>query len=184
MNPQAGAGVTAPAQQLWVMGFSQKTSTFSSPTLVVDDTGQPTNVRPGWGAFFPDGKSVVFQHQSVVGSDGEGAALYTRKGELSRSAGPAPPTPRTSRCSTSSTASRRGHGVRAPAARAHQPDLHGGRRVGGRHPAGPLERREPQLRAHRQPAPGGRVRMGRLHEPARSPRDSCRAQLGDRPQPD
>ena len=83
-NPQAGPGVTAPAQQLWVTSFDQKTSTFSSPVLVVDDTGKPTNVRPGWGAFLPDGKSVVFQHQSAAGSDGNSAQLYTRKGELSQ----------------------------------------------------------------------------------------------------
>jgi hypothetical protein len=84
MNPQSGAGVTAPGQQLWVMHFDNMTSTFSSPVLVVDDTGQPSAVRPGWGAFLPDGKSVVFQHQSAAGADGNGAALFTRKGVLSQ----------------------------------------------------------------------------------------------------
>ncbi len=49
--------------------------------MVVDDTGKPAVTRPGWPAFFPDGKSVVFHHQTAAGLDGntEGA-LYTRKG--------------------------------------------------------------------------------------------------------
>jgi hypothetical protein len=83
-NPMSGAGVTAAAQQLWVLAFDTKTSTFSSPTLVVDDKGKPADTRPGWGAFFPDGKSVVFQHQSTAGYDGNGSSLYTRKNEHSQ----------------------------------------------------------------------------------------------------
>jgi len=85
-NPMAGPGVTTPAQQLWVtdFAFAAGTGTFSNPVLVVDDTGKPTDTRPGWGAFLPDGKSVVFQHQSKAGSDGNGSSLYTRKGELSQ----------------------------------------------------------------------------------------------------
>lgn len=86
MNPMAGSGVTTPAQQLWVMdfAFAAGSGTFSNPVLVVDDTGKPTDTRPGWGAFLPDGKSVVFQHQSQAGADGNGSSLYTRKGELSQ----------------------------------------------------------------------------------------------------
>jgi hypothetical protein len=83
VSPMSGSGIT-PAQQLWVVGFDQKTSAFSSPVLVVDDTGKPTDTRPGWGAFLPDGKSLVFQHQSQAGADGNGSSLYTRKGELSQ----------------------------------------------------------------------------------------------------
>jgi hypothetical protein len=80
-NPMAGSGVTTPGQQIMVMGFDLGSSTFSGPTLVVDDTGQPAQTRPGWPAFFPDGKSLVFHHQSVAGGDGNGwSDLATRKG--------------------------------------------------------------------------------------------------------
>jgi hypothetical protein len=69
-------------QQLAVMSFDQATGAFSNLTVVADDTGQANlDVRPGWPAFFPDGKSVVFEHQSVHGSDGNGVgSLWTRKG--------------------------------------------------------------------------------------------------------
>jgi hypothetical protein len=81
MNPMSGAGVTTPTQQLWVASFAKSTGTFSHPVLVVDDTGKPAQTRPGWGAFLPDGASIVFQHQSVAGLDGNGAGqLLTRKG--------------------------------------------------------------------------------------------------------
>jgi hypothetical protein len=84
MNPMAGAGVTTPAQQLWVASFAKSTGAFSNPVLVVDDTGSPTDTRPGWGAFLPDGASIVFQHQSVASADGSSGSLsgtlYTRKG--------------------------------------------------------------------------------------------------------
>jgi hypothetical protein len=72
--------VTAPAQQLFVMNFDLTTNAFTSPTLVVDDTGQAAGVRPGWPAFLPDGKSLVFHHQSVYGSDSASGEMYTRKG--------------------------------------------------------------------------------------------------------
>jgi hypothetical protein len=81
VNPMSGAGVTAPAQQLWVASFVQSTRTFSNPVLVVDDTGKAATVRPGWGSFLPDSASIVFQHQSVAGGDGNtDGALYTRMG--------------------------------------------------------------------------------------------------------
>ncbi len=81
VNPMnATTLVTAPAQQLFVMNFSATTNAFTSPTLVVDDTGQASGVQPGWPAFLPDGKSLVFQHQSVRGSDSESGEMYTRKG--------------------------------------------------------------------------------------------------------
>jgi hypothetical protein len=80
-NPMAGPGVTTPTQQVWVMAFNAATLTFSAPTLVADDTGQPAQTRPGWPAFFPDGKSLVYHQQTVAGSDGNSnGALYTRKG--------------------------------------------------------------------------------------------------------
>ncbi len=80
-NPMSGAGVSTPTQQLLVMNFNQATNTFSSPVVIVDDTGQPAATRPGWPAFFPDSKSVVFHHQSAAGADGNGdGALWTRKG--------------------------------------------------------------------------------------------------------
>ena len=80
-NAMAGPGVTTPAQQLLVMTFNAATLTFSAPVVVSDDTGQPAETRPGWPAFFPDSKSVVFHHQSVAGADGNGSGiLSTRKG--------------------------------------------------------------------------------------------------------
>lgn len=80
-NPMAGPGVQNPTQKLLVMNFDGATNTFSNPVVVVDDTGQPAQVRPGWPAFFPDGKSVVFHHQSVAGLDGnKEGAMYTRSG--------------------------------------------------------------------------------------------------------
>jgi WD40-like Beta Propeller Repeat len=80
-NPMAGTGVTNPRQKLVVMNFNGATNTFSNPTVVVDATGQPAAERPGWPAFLPDGRSLVFQRQSVAGSDGNSeGALYTRKG--------------------------------------------------------------------------------------------------------
>jgi hypothetical protein len=84
-NPQAAsAAVTAAGQQLFVMGFDKTTNAFSGPVKVVDDSGQPADTRPGWGAFLPDGKSVVFQHQSHAGYDGNLPDLTTRGGETSQ----------------------------------------------------------------------------------------------------
>lgn len=84
-NPMVGPGVTNPTQKLLVMSFDPATSTFSNDVTVVDDTGQPAETRPGWPAFFPDGKSVVFQHQSAAGYDGNGSGTFsTRKGAKSQ----------------------------------------------------------------------------------------------------
>lgn len=80
-NPLAGPGLTNPAQKLLVMSFDAMTHTFSKPVVVVDDTGQPAQTRPGWPAVFPDGQSVVFHHQTASGYDGNAdAALWTRGG--------------------------------------------------------------------------------------------------------
>ncbi len=84
-NPMAGPGVKSPAQELLVMSFDSATNTFANPTVVVDDGGQPAEKRPGWPAFFPDGKSIVFHHQSVAGYDGNGdGAMWTRRGAKAR----------------------------------------------------------------------------------------------------
>ena len=83
-NPMAGP-VANPTQKLVVMDFDSSTNTFSNPVEVVDDTGKPAETRPGWPAFFPDGKSIVFHAQSVAGADGNGGgAMPTRKGAKSQ----------------------------------------------------------------------------------------------------
>ncbi|MBL8952038.1 MAG: PD40 domain-containing protein [Myxococcaceae bacterium] len=81
-NPINGS-LANPAQKLVVMDFEidAGTYTFSNATTVADFTGQPAETRPGWGAFFPDGKSVVFHKQSAAGIDGNGLGdLRSRKG--------------------------------------------------------------------------------------------------------
>jgi hypothetical protein len=81
MNPMTSSSVvTTPSQQLFVMSYDNGSTTFSNPTLVVDDTGQPADVRPGWPAFLPDGKSLVFHQQSVAGLDTASGEMPTRKG--------------------------------------------------------------------------------------------------------
>lgn len=80
-NPMAGPGITNPTQKLVVMDFDANTNTFSNPVEVVDNTGQPADTRPGWPAFFPDGKSIVYESQVAAGLDGNGGGdLRTRKG--------------------------------------------------------------------------------------------------------
>ncbi|HTV22037.1 MAG TPA: hypothetical protein VMG12_25280 [Polyangiaceae bacterium] len=80
-NPMAGSGVTNPTQKLVVMKFDDATNAFTDPVVVVDGTGRPAAERPGWPAFLPDGRSVVFQQQVAAGGDGNGdGALYTRRG--------------------------------------------------------------------------------------------------------
>jgi hypothetical protein len=88
-NPLAGPGATTPTQQLYVMAFDSPSTTFSMPTLVVDDTGMASATRPGWPAFFPDGQSLVFHHQSAASEDpwdqgNEPNALVTRGGSLAQ----------------------------------------------------------------------------------------------------
>jgi hypothetical protein len=79
-NPMSGAGVKSPAQQLMTMSYDAATNTFTNPLIVVDNGGQPAGVRPGWAAFFPDGKSIVYQQQTQTGGDGPDGALWTRRG--------------------------------------------------------------------------------------------------------
>ena len=76
-----GAPLANPKKKLGVMKFNAATGAFSDFLAVVDDSAEAVDVRPGWPAFTPDGKSVVFHHQSVAGIDGNSAsALNTRKG--------------------------------------------------------------------------------------------------------
>lgn len=80
-NPMASPSIPNPRQKLLVMSFDASKNAFSGPTVVVDDTGKPAETRPGWPAFFPDGTSVVFHHQSAAGFDGNAmGAMATRKG--------------------------------------------------------------------------------------------------------
>jgi hypothetical protein len=78
-NPQAGAGVK-PGQTLYAMAFAKGTYAFSGATLVADDTGKPTSTRPGWPAFFPDSKSLVYHHQTVASSCDGATSVVTRSG--------------------------------------------------------------------------------------------------------
>jgi hypothetical protein len=52
-------------QKLSVASFDRTTSAFGAATLIADDTGQPAPTQPGWPAFFPDSKSVVYHRQIV-----------------------------------------------------------------------------------------------------------------------
>jgi hypothetical protein len=78
-NPWTSGSITKPQQKLVVMDFLAATKTFSNPVVVVDDSAQPVNTRPGWPAFFPDGNSVIFHHQIAPGDDGNSAQMNTRK---------------------------------------------------------------------------------------------------------
>jgi hypothetical protein len=78
-NPLGGPAPLKLQQSLYVMSFAKATSAFSGLTLVADDSAQPATTRPGWPAFFPDSKSVVYHRQS--GASGcDGNALVTRSG--------------------------------------------------------------------------------------------------------
>jgi hypothetical protein len=84
-NPMGGTAVTNPKQKLVVMKFDASTNSFSSPVTVVDDTGQAAAIRPGWPAFLPDSKSIVFHHQNAYDTldttdPNTSGQLNTRKG--------------------------------------------------------------------------------------------------------
>lgn len=73
--------ITNAKQKLFVSTFDAATLTFGTPALVADYTGQPAETRPGWPAFLPDSKSLVFHRQTAAGSDGNNLSdLHTRKG--------------------------------------------------------------------------------------------------------
>src|SRR5690606_28902217 len=69
-NPMASGSISNPTRKLVVVDFDPTTNTFSNPVEVVDSSSQPAEVRPGWGAFFPDGSAVVYQQQIAAGADG------------------------------------------------------------------------------------------------------------------
>ena len=80
-NPMTSPVLANPRQKLVVMSYDAKTSTFSDPVVVADYTGMAAERRPGWPAFFPDGKSVVYHEQVAAGADGNQLPeLHTRKG--------------------------------------------------------------------------------------------------------
>src|SRR6478736_275985 len=84
-NPQSGGSFTSPMQKLVVVDFDRQSFTVSNPLIAVDYAGQPEETRPGWPAFFPDGKSIVYHHQTKAGFDGNSLGdLRTRKGALAR----------------------------------------------------------------------------------------------------
>ncbi len=74
-NPAAGS--LKLNQTLYVIPFDKTTFTFGTPLLVADDTGSAAQVKPGWPAFFPDSKSIVYHHQSITGVEND---LGTRAG--------------------------------------------------------------------------------------------------------
>jgi hypothetical protein len=84
-NPLSGGSLANPKQKLVVVDFDRQTLEFSNPLTVVDYAGLPSETRPGWPAFFPDGKSIVYHHQTKAGVDGNDLGdLRTRKGALAR----------------------------------------------------------------------------------------------------
>jgi len=84
-NPVSSATLDNPKQKLVVVDFDRQTLEFSNPFTAVDYTGQPAETRPGWPAFFPDGKSIVYHHQTKAGfDDNDRPDLRTRKGALAR----------------------------------------------------------------------------------------------------
>jgi hypothetical protein len=84
-GPTSGGSLDNPKQKLIVVDFDRQSLTFSNPLTAVDYTGMPEETRPGWPAFFPDGKSIVYHHQTKAGVDGNGLGdLRTRKGALAR----------------------------------------------------------------------------------------------------
>ena len=84
-NPVSGGSLTNPKQKLVVVDFDRQSLAFSNPLTAVDYTGSPDETRPGWPAFFPDGKSIVYHHQIKAGFDGNDLGdLRTRKGALAQ----------------------------------------------------------------------------------------------------
>lgn len=84
-NPMGQGSLSNPKQKLVLVDFDRKTLQFSNPRIAVDYSGAPDETRPGWPAFFPDGKSIVYHHQEQAGTDGNDVAdLRTRKGALAQ----------------------------------------------------------------------------------------------------
>jgi hypothetical protein len=88
-SPDGSMLAYAQAQKLLVTSFSfdatTKTGTFgSTPTLLVDYTSTSLEPRPGWPAFFPDSKSVVFHHQTKASACDGATSVVTRSGALAQ----------------------------------------------------------------------------------------------------
>ena len=80
-NPTASTSIAKPTQKLIVADFDFASLTFSNLVEVADYGGESAAVRPGWPAFFPDSKSLVFHQQSAAGNNGvEVGDLRTRWG--------------------------------------------------------------------------------------------------------
>ncbi len=97
-GPLAGPASLKLNQSIYTMTFDKATTAFSGVTLVADDTGKPAATQPGWPAFFPDSKSVVFHHQTGASSCDGAGSLVTRSGARAQIywtnlAGPASITP-------------------------------------------------------------------------------------------
>jgi hypothetical protein len=79
-NPRTLGSLTTPMQKLVAMTFDPLTRAFGSPTVIVDNSAQPAETRPGWPAVFPDSQSVIFHQQTAAGLDMNGQMqLATRK---------------------------------------------------------------------------------------------------------
>ncbi len=84
-NPMSGGSLANAKQKLVVVDFDRQRLAFSNPLIAVDYSGSPEETRPGWPAFFPDGKSIVYHRQTKAGVDGNNLGdLRTRKGALAR----------------------------------------------------------------------------------------------------
>lgn len=99
INPMASGSIASPTQKLVVLDFDPATLAFTNPVEVADHSAEAASVRPGWAAFLPDNSSLVYQRQSVAGSDGNSSgAMWTRKGSKAQiywtdTAGPSSVTP-------------------------------------------------------------------------------------------
>ncbi|WP_434041180.1 MULTISPECIES: hypothetical protein [Sorangium] len=79
-NATSGPGANI-RKKLFVMKFDVTSGAFSDPVVVVDDGAAPIGTRPGWPAFLPDSKAVVFHHQTRASSEGDADGdLKTRRG--------------------------------------------------------------------------------------------------------
>ncbi|HMU41048.1 MAG TPA: hypothetical protein PKE31_18730 [Pseudomonadota bacterium] len=80
INPMVSSSITSPTQKLVALNYSAANKSVSNPVVIADYSKLSAENRPGWAAVFPDGKSVIFQHQLKAGIDGASGELHTRKG--------------------------------------------------------------------------------------------------------
>ncbi|MBL8957672.1 MAG: hypothetical protein JNK82_43255 [Myxococcaceae bacterium] len=82
-NPQNM--VTNAGRVMTVMDFNRTTRAFTNAVTVANDTSVDLAQRSAWPAFFPDSRSLVYQHVLRVSADGHTSDEHTRKfaqGEL------------------------------------------------------------------------------------------------------